>query len=167
MKPAFNVLFLCTHNSARSIMAEAILAKIAKGKFHAYSAGSASVRTPMLYVIDRLKALGHDTSKYRSKSWNEFTGPDAPRMDFVFTLCDTLDDQRCPDFGEQVVTAAWPFPDPAKFKGSDIERTTLINALYGMIRRRLEVFINLPYATLDSIALKARLDELGDSSRFD
>ena len=165
MKPAFNVLFLCTHNSARSIMAEAILEKVANGKFNAYSAGSHPARTPVVDVMARLKALGHDTSKLRSKSWDEFSGPDAPRMDFVITLCDTLDGQTCPEFGGKVVTAAWPFPDPAKFKGSEVERATMINALYGMIRRRLELFVNLPYASLDSIALKARLDELGDSAR--
>ena len=166
MTPAFNVLFLCTHNSARSIMAEAILEKIANGKFRAYSAGSAPRRTPMREVMERLAVFGHDVSTLRSKSWNEFTGPDAPRMDFIITLCDTLDGQTCPDFGDTVVTAAWPFPDPAKFKGSDIERTTMINSLYGMIRRRLEAFVNLPYVSLDSIALKARLDELGDITQY-
>jgi protein-tyrosine-phosphatase/DNA-binding transcriptional ArsR family regulator len=166
MTPAFNVLFLCTHNSARSIIAEAILEKIANGKFNAYSAGSDPAQAPMAEVIDRLRALGHDVSKLRSKSWNEFTGPNAPRMDFVITLCDTLHGQVCPDFGNKTVTAAWPFPDPAKFSGSEMERTTMLNQLYGMIRRRLEVFINLPYASLDSIALKARLDELGDSTKY-
>ena len=166
MQPAFNVLFLCTHNSARSIMAEAILTRIAKDTFHAYSAGSAPVRTPMPDVIERLKVLGHDISTLRSKSWNEFIGPNAPRMDFVITLCDTLDGQKCPDFGDKVVTAAWPFPDPAKFKGSDVERVTNLNALYGMIRRRLEIFVNLPYASLDRMALKARLDELGDGTKY-
>lgn len=166
MTPAFNVLFLCTHNSARSIIAEAILEKIAKGKFNGYSAGSEPAPTPMPAVLERLRALGHDVSRLRSKSWNEFTGSSAPRMDFVITLCDTLDGQVCPDFGNKVVTAAWPFPDPAKFIGSDFERATMINQLYGMIRRRLEVFINLPYASLDGMALKARLDELGDSTKY-
>ena len=166
MAPAFNVLFLCTHNSARSIMAEAILEKVGKGKFHAYSAGSEPSRAPVRDVMERLKVLGHDVSKLRSKSWHEFTGPDAPRMDFVITLCDTIQGQICPDFGNTVVTAAWPFPDPSKFKGSEIEKATMINALYGMIRRRLEIFVNLPYASLDQMALKARLDDLGDASKF-
>lgn len=166
MQPAFNVLFLCTHNSARSIMAEAILETIGKGKFHAYSAGSEPVKRPMPAVIERLQALGHDVSRLRSKSWDEFTGPNAPRMDFVLTLCDTLDGQVCPEFGGKVVTAAWPFPDPAKFKGSEIERATNLYALYGMIRRRLEIFISLPYASLDRMALKRRLDELGDVTRY-
>ncbi|MCF8531638.1 MAG: metalloregulator ArsR/SmtB family transcription factor [Reyranella sp.] len=164
MTPAFNVLFLCTHNSARSQMAEVILNQIGKGKFNAYSAGSEPAQAPMAEVIEKLKALGHDVSRLRCKSWNDFAGPNAPRMDFVITLCDTLQGQRCPDFGEKPVTAAWPLPDPAKFSGTAIERATMINELYGMIRRRLEIFINLPYASLDRMALKKRLDELGDST---
>lgn len=165
MTPAFNVLFLCTHNSARSLMAQAILNHIGKGKFNAYSAGSEPAPTPMAEVIERLKTLGHDVSELRCKSWNKFAGPNAPRMDFVITLCDTLQGQHCPDFGEKPVTAAWPLPDPAKFSGTAIERATMINELYGMIRRRLDIFINLPYASLDRMALKKRLDELGDSAK--
>ena len=165
MTPAFNVLFLCTHNSARSLIAEAILDRIGQGRFNAYSAGSEPARQPMPDVIEKLRTLGHDVSRLRCKSWDQFAGPEAPRMDFVITLCDTLHGQQCPDFGDKPVTAAWPFPDPAKFSGSSAERATMINALYGMIRRRLEVFIGLPYASLDRIALKARLDELGDSTK--
>jgi ArsR family transcriptional regulator, arsenate/arsenite/antimonite-responsive transcriptional repressor / arsenate reductase (thioredoxin) len=165
MSSAFNVLFLCTHNSARSLMAQAILGQIGKGRFNAYSAGSEPSRAPMREVIEKLKVLGHDVSGLRCKSWNEFTGPDSPRMDFVITLCDMLHGQDCPDLGNKPVTAAWPLPDPAKFAGSDIERATMINALYGMIRRRLEIFISLPYTSLDRMAFKKRLDELGDSTR--
>jgi len=163
--PAFNVLFLCTQNSARSIMAEALLQKIGKGRFNAYSAGSHPAAHPMPDVIERLKAFGHDTSNLRSKSWNEFTGPDAPRMDFVIALCDTLQGQVCPDFGNKAMTAAWPLPDPAKFTGTATERTTLLNELYAMIRRRLEAFTSLPFASLDKIALGLRLDEIGDTAR--
>lgn len=165
MSAAFNVLFLCTHNSARSLMAQAILDKVGRGKFNAYSAGSHPARGPMPEVIDKLKTLGHDVSGLRCKSWDEFTGPDAPHMDFVITLCDTLQGQDCPDVGDKPVTAAWPLPDPAKFKGTPVEHATMINELYGMIRRRLEIFVNLPHASLDRIALKKRLDELGDSQR--
>ncbi len=165
MTPAFNVLFLCTHNSARSLMAEAILEQASKGKFNAYSAGSDPAPEPMPDVLAKLQALGHDVGRLRCKSWDEFTGPDAPRMDFVITLCDVLQGQHCPDFGEKPVTGAWPLPDPAKFTGSAIERATMINELYGMVRRRLEIFINLPYASLDRMALKKRLDEIGDSAR--
>lgn len=166
MAPVFNVLFLCTHNSARSIIAEAILATIAKGKFNAYSAGSDPAPSPMPEVVERLRALGHDVSTLHAKSWNDFTGSNAPRMDFVITLCDTLNGQSCPDFGDKVVTAAWPFPDPAKFIGSDFERATMINQLYGMIRRRIEIFVNLPHVSLSRMALKQRLDELGDVTRY-
>ena len=165
MSAAFNVLFLCTHNSARSLMAQAILDRVGRGKFNAYSAGSHPARGPMPEVIDKLKTLGHDVSGLRCKSWDEFTGPDAPYMDFVITLCDTLQGQDCPDVGDKPITAAWPLPDPAKFKGTPTERATMINELYGMIRRRLEIFVNLPHASLDRIALKKRLDELGDSNR--
>ncbi|GAA3843333.1 metalloregulator ArsR/SmtB family transcription factor [[Pseudomonas] carboxydohydrogena] len=163
--PSFNVLFLCTHNSARSIMAEALLDRLAGGKFRAYSAGSEPVKSPLPEVIERLKALGHDVSGLRSKSWNEFTGPNAPRMDFIIALCDTPEGQACPDFGDRFVTAAWPLPDPTKFVGSNTERTTLLNELYAMLRRRIEIFINLPFASLDRIALSKRLDEIGDTTR--
>ena len=166
MTPTFNVLFLCTHNSARSIIAEAILERIGKGKFKAYSAGNDPAAAPMPEVLDRLKILGHDVTSLRSKSWNEFMGPAAPRMDFVITLCDRVDGQVCPEFGDRPVTAAWPFPDPAKFHGSEIEKTAFLNGLYGMIRRRLEAFSSLPFASLDRMALKGRLDELGDSSKL-
>jgi len=165
MTPSFNILFLCTRNSARSIIAEAIPQKIGKGKFNGYSAGSDPSDEPMPEVIARLKVLGHDVSQLRSKSWNEFTGPDAPRLDFVIALCDTLDGQVCPDFGEKFITAAWPLPDPAKFTGSAPERPTLLNELYAMVRRRLEIFTSLPFASLDRMAVKARLDEIGDSAR--
>ena len=166
MEPAFNVLFICTRNSARSIMAEAILERIGRGRFNAYSAGSHPASEPMPEVIDRLSAMGHDVSRLRSKSWNEFTKPDAPRMDFVLTLCDPAEGESCPDLGERPITAVWPFPDPAKFSGTEVERTALLNQLYGMIRRRLEAFASLPFGTLERIALKERLDELGDSSKF-
>ena len=165
MTPAFNVLFLCTHKSARSIMAEALLEKIGRGKFHAYSAGSDPAVNPMPDVVSRLQALGHDVTNLRCKSWNEFTGPSAPRMDFVIALCDTPQGQACPDLGEKFVTGAWPLPDPADFKGSPTERTTLLNELYAMIRRRIEIFTSLPFATLDKMALKARLDEIGDTQK--
>ncbi len=160
MAPAFNVLFICTRNSARSVIAEAILDRIGRGRFNAYSAGSNPAGKPMPEVLMRLKMLGHDISQLRSKSWSEFMGPDAPRMDFVITLCDPDDGEVCPDLGSRPVTAVWPFPDPARFRGSDVECKALLNELYGMIRRRLETFTNLPFKSLDRMALKARLDEL-------
>lgn len=165
MSPSFNVLFLCTHNSARSIIAEALLEKIGKGSFHAYSAGSDPLAEPIPEVVERLKALGHDVSRLRSKSWSEFARPDAPRMDFIISLCDAIKGEVCPDLGADIVTAAWPLPDPAQFTGPQAERTTLLNELYGMIRRRLEIFTSLPFTSLDKMAVKVRLDEIGDTMR--
>lgn len=162
-EPAFNVLFLCTRNSARSIMAEAILNRLGEGRFRAFSAGSdPSPEGPMPEVLAQLKALGHDVSGLSSKSWNLFMEPGAPRMDFVITLCDVLNGQTCPDFGETVVTAGWPLPDPAKFTGSAAERATLLNELYAGLHRRIGIFVSLPLASLDRLALKARLDELAN-----
>ena len=144
MTPAFNVLFLCTHNSARSIMAEALLEKIGRGDSTPIPPGPTRLwrRCPM--SSERLQALGHDVTSLRCKSWNEFTGPNAPRMDFVIALCDTPQGQSCPDFGEKFITGAWPLPDPVSFTGSPTERATLLNELYAMIRRRIEIFTSLP-----------------------
>ncbi len=160
MSPAFNVLFLCTHNAARSIMAEAILRQIGGTRFQTYSAGSVPNVAPNPEVIARLHAFGHDTGALHSKSWHDFTGPNAPRMDFVIALCDTLDGDACPDFSAFAVTAAWPLPDPAKFSGNATERATMLNELYASLRRRLEIFTALPFASLDRMAMKVRLDQI-------
>ena len=161
MTAAFNVLFLCTKNSGRSVMAEAILHKVGGGRFNAYSAGSDPAPEPMPEVIDKLRVLGHDTGSLRSKSWHEFTGDRAPRMDFVIALCDTLEGQSCPDFGDKAVTGAWPLPDPAKFHGSAAERSTMLNELYASLNRRIGIFTSLPFDSLDRLAARARLDEIG------
>ncbi len=165
MSAAFNVLFLCTANSARSIMAESILNSIGGGRFRAYSAGSDPADAPRGEVIEKLAAVGHATATLRSKSWDEFTGPDAPQMDFVIALCDTLDGQACPDFGDKAITGAWPLPDPAKFTGSPAERATLMNELYASLHRRLSIFVNLPFASLDRLAARQRLDEISGQVR--
>ena len=161
MTPAFNVLFLCTHNAARSIMAEALLNTLGRGRFHAWSAGSDPIAAPNPDVIEKLRILGHDTAGLHSKSWHAFTGSGAPRMDFVITLCDTLHGQTCPDFGTLAVTGAWPLPDPAKFNGNTAENATLLNEVYAGLRRRIEIFIALPFASLDRMAMRVRLDEIG------
>lgn len=161
MTPAHNVLFLCTRNSGRSIMAEVILKKLGGAKFNVYSAGSDPADAPMAAVLDKLDALGHPLDELRSKSWDEFSGPDAPHMDFVIALCDTLEGQVCPDFGDKAVTGAWPLPDPGKFSGSPTEQSTLLNELYTSLTRRLGIFISLPFATLDRTAARARLDDIG------
>jgi arsenate reductase len=155
------VLFLCTRNSARSLMAEAILAAVAPGRFRAYSAGSEPAARPMPEVVEKLHALRHDISSLRSKSWDEFLRPDAPRMDFVIALCDVLDGQACPDFGTTAVTAAWPLPDPARFRGDAAEKSALLNELYAGLHRRISIFTSLPFASLDRLAVRKRLDELG------
>ncbi len=161
MTPTFNVLFLCTRNSGRSIMAEAILRKIGEGRFNAYSAGSDPAAAPIPEMLEKLASLGHDTAILRSKSWSEFVGPSAPQMDFVIALCDTLDGQVCPDFGARAVTGSWPLPDPAKFSGNAAERSTMLNELYASLTRRISIFTSLPFAALDRIAVRARLDEIG------
>lgn len=165
MTPAFNVLFLCTHNSARSIMAEAILDQLGDGRFRAYSAGSDPFAAPRPEVMEKLRTFGHDVSGLRSKSWDEFMGPEAPRMDFVIALCDTLHGQACPDFGDKAVTASWPLPDPGDFTGSEAQRGILLNELYASLKRRIGIFTSLPFASLDRMAVRARLDELGDAVR--
>src|SRR5690348_15400132 len=154
MTAAFNVLFLCTHNSARSIMAEAILQKYGGERFHAYSAGSKPIAKPNAEVLAKLRALGHDTDQLRSKSWGEFTGANAPHMDFVITLCDTPRGQECPDFGDMAGTAAWPLPEPGKFNGSPVERAALLNEPYASLRRPIEIFAALTFASLDRMAMK-------------
>jgi arsenate reductase len=144
-------------------MAEAILNRLGQGRFRAFSAGNQPApEGPLPEVISQLRALGHDVSSLRSKSWDEFSGPEAPRMDFVIALCDTLSGQACPDFCETALSAAWPLPDPAKFNGSAAERATLLNELYASLRRRLELFASLPFANLDRLSLKARLDEIAN-----
>lgn len=164
LRPAFNVLFLCTHNSARSIAAEALLNRIGRNRFRAYSAGSDPARAPNTAVIEKLKGLGHDVSTLRSKSWDEFTRPEAPKMDFVISLCDTVQGQQCPDFSGMAITASWPLPDPARYRGSDVEQGILLNQLIAMLSRRLEIFCSLPYENLDRISLQTRLDKIGESS---
>ena len=161
MTPAFNVLFLCTRNSARSIIAEAIVNRFAGERFRAYSAGSDPAAAPMPAVLEKLRALGHDVSGLHSKSWRLFAGPEAPRLDFVIGLCDTFDGQACPDFGDKAVTASWSLPDPAKFTGAGAEREAMLNELYGSLYRRIMIFINLPFDKLDRMAVRGRLDEIG------
>jgi arsenate reductase len=164
MTPAFNVLFLCTRNSARSIIAEAILNRYGGNRFHAYSAGSEPAGAPTPEVLEKLRAVGHDVSGLHSKSWHLFTGPDAPVLDFVIGLCDTFDGQACPDFGDKAVTASWSLPDPAKFTGSAAERTALLNELYAGLYRRIMIFANLAFDKLDRMAVRARLDEIGEGT---
>lgn len=158
---ALRVLFLCTRNSARSILAEAILRDLGRGRFVVASAGTAPAEDgPMPEILALLRALGHDVSGLRSKHWNEFSRDGAAPVDFVITLCDVVAGQTCPEFAGVRATAAWPLPDPAKFSGSAAERATLLNELYAGLRRRLEIFAALPLVSLARMSLEARLGEL-------
>ena len=159
----YNVLFLCTANSARSIMAEVILNQIGHGRFMAFSAGSDPASAPLPEMLDYLDKRGHNTMGVRSKSWDEFLAADAPRMDFVIALCDVLHEQKCPEFGKTVVSTSWPLPDPRKFAGNPTERATLLNELYASLHRRLEIFTSLPFDELDRTALKSRLSDISGS----
>jgi protein-tyrosine-phosphatase len=157
----YNVLFLCTGNSARSIMAEAILERLGEGRFNAYSAGSHPAGAVNPYALDLLKRFNHKTEGLRSKSWDEFAIPGAPRMDFVFTVCDNAAGEVCPIWPGQPMSAHWPFADPAAFEGSEAEKRACFAEVYGQIHNRISIFVSLPLASLGRIALKARLDRLG------
>ncbi|MGD9739922.1 MAG: arsenate reductase ArsC [Bauldia sp.] len=161
----YNVLFLCTGNSARSIIAEAILAKEGQGRFRAFSAGSypKGMVNPMTIVL--LSNLGFDTSAFRSKSWDEFSGPDAPDMDFVFTVCDDAAGEACPVWPGHPMTAHWGVPDPAAATGSDAERMIAFTDAYRMLHNRISVFLALPIETIDKLALKQHLAAIGDMPR--
>ncbi|MCA1490533.1 arsenate reductase ArsC [Sinorhizobium alkalisoli] len=158
---AYNVLFLCTGNSARSIIAEAILNRLGRGRFRAYSAGSYPKGEVHPFTLQLLKGLNYDTSSARSKSWDEFAAPDAPQMDFVFTVCDDAAGEACPAWPGQPMTAHWGVPDPAAAEGSETERHFAFAETHRMLSNRLSIFISLPMTSLDRLALQRRLDEIG------
>ena len=157
----YNVLFLCTGNSARSILAEAILNRAGKGRFRAFSAGSQPKRHVNPHTLDLLRHLGHDTSPLRSKSWSEFAVAGAPELDFVFTVCDNAAGEACPFWPGQPMTAHWGIPDPAAAQGSEAEIAAAFNDAYRMLERRIELFLALPLAKLDNMVLTRRLKDIG------
>ena len=157
----FNVLFLCTGNSARSIMAEAILNKLGAGKFRAYSAGSQPKGQVSPHTIQLLQSLGYNISGFRSKSWNEFAKPGAPPLDFAFTVCDNVAGEICPVWPGQPMTAHWGVPDPAEAQGSPAEIALAFKDAYRMLHRRIGVFTALPIRSLDQLSLQQRLKEIG------
>jgi arsenate reductase (thioredoxin) len=157
----FNVLFLCTGNSARSILAEAILNRVGQGRFKAYSAGSQPKGEVHPYALQLLKSLNHDTSFARSKSWEEFAAPGAPPMHFVFTVCDNAAMEACPVWPGQPMTAHWGVPDPAAAEGTDAEKHFAFADTYRMLNSRISIFTSLPMNMLDRLALQKRLDEIG------
>jgi protein-tyrosine-phosphatase len=157
----FNVLFLCTGNSARSIMAEAILNKLGAGKFRAFSAGSQPKGWVHPETLRLLQSLGYDTSRFRSKSWSEFADPGAPLLDFVFTVCDNAAGETCPVWPGQPMTAHWGIPDPAEAKGSAAEIALAFKDAYRMLNQRIGIFTSLPLRALDQLSLQQKLHEIG------
>jgi protein-tyrosine-phosphatase len=157
----YNVLFLCTGNSARSILGEAILNKIGKGKFVAYSAGSNPKGEVSPHTLKFLSRLGFPIQNLRSKSWSEFSGPEAPALDFVFTVCDNAANEVCPVWPGQPMTAHWGVPDPAAVTGEERAIELAFCDAYAVLHRRIELFANLPIGSLDRMSLKNRLDEIG------
>jgi arsenate reductase len=161
----YNVLFLCTGNSARSIFGEAVLNKIGKGKFLAYSAGSWPKGDVNPHALALLQRLGFSTSALRSKSWDEFARPDAPKMDFVFTVCDNAANEVCPVWPGQPITAHWGVPDPAAATGDEAAIAAAFRDALSILRRRIELFANLPVKSLDRMSLKRRVDAIGSGAQ--
>lgn len=160
----FNVLFLCTHNSARSIIAEAVLNRLGAGRFKAYSAGSQPSGKVHPYALDLLRQLNYDTSPSRSKSWQEFASPDAPELDFVFTVCDDAANEVCPVWPGQPTSAHWGLPDPSAAEGNEAERRFAFADTHRMLYQRIGIFTNLPLASLDKLSLQHHLDGIGRST---
>ncbi len=157
----FNVLFLCTGNSARSILAEAILNKTGAGKFRAYSAGSQPKGKVNPGTLQLLSNLKFDITPYRSKSWDEFAKPGAPQLDFVFTVCDNAANEVCPVWPGQPMTAHWGVPDPAEARGTPAEVAAAFAEAYRMLNNRISVFVSLPIASLDRMSLQKRVRDIG------
>ena len=162
-KKVFNVLFICTGNSARSIMAEAVLNRAGQGRFRAYSAGSQPKGHVHPYALDLLRRLHFDLSAARSKSWKEFTGPDAPKLDFAFTLCDDAAAETCPVWPGQPMTAHWGLPDPAAATGNEPEVRLAFADAMRMLTNRINIFVSLPMRSLDLLSLQKQLDAIGKS----
>lgn len=158
----FNVLFLCTGNSARSIMAESILNRAGQGRFKAFSAGSQPAGQVHPHALDLLDKFNYATDALRSKSWDEFAGEDAPALHFVFTVCDRAAKESCPLWPGQPMTAHWGLPDPAAAEGTEAERRLAFSDAYRMLSNRIDIFINLPISSLDKLALQKRLNEIGN-----
>jgi len=162
-EPVYNVLFLCTGNTARSILAEGILRKDGAGRFNAFSAGSQPKGIVNPYALKTLEAYGYPTDDFRSKSWEEFAVPGAPDMNFVFTVCDNAAGEACPVWPGQPMTAHWGIEDPAAVEGSDIEKQKAFNLAFRYMKTRISLLLSTPIARLDKLKLKARMQEIGES----
>jgi protein-tyrosine-phosphatase len=158
----YNVLFLCTGNSARSIIAEAIMNRAGAGKFKAYSAGSDPKGQVNPHTIALLKSLNYKTDDFRSKNWDEFAQAGAPQLDFVFTVCDNAANEVCPVWPGQPMSAHWGVPDPAAVEGSQAEIAAAFAETYRMLNSRITIFCNLPFDSLDRLSLQKRLKEIGE-----
>jgi arsenate reductase len=163
MAEHYRVLFLCTGNSARSIMAEAILNQRGKGRFTAYSAGSHPTGQARPEALKQIESCGMSTEGLRSKSWDEFSGPNAPKLDFVFTVCDNAAKEQCPFWPGQPMTAHWGIPDPAAQKGTPEEVARAFHDAFVVLDRRIGLFLSLPLATLDNLAIKREIDQIGQA----
>ena len=161
--PHYNVLFLCTGNSARSIMAEALMNRKAKGNFTAYSAGSHPAGQVRPEAIRLMEKAGLEVTSARSKSWDEFSKPDSPHLSFVFTVCDNAAQEVCPFWPGQPMTAHWGIPDPAAVQGTPEQIERAYSQAFQALERRISLFLCLPFATLDTFALQKKLDDIGKS----
>jgi arsenate reductase len=157
----YNVLFLCTHNSARSILGECVMNKLGAGLFKGYSAGSQPSGRVHPMALDLARQLHYDTSALRSKSWEEFSRPEAPKLHFVFTVCDDAADEVCPVWPGQPMTAHWGLPDPSRAEGNEAERRLAFAETHRMLHQRISVFTSLPLASLNRLNLQKRLDHIG------
>jgi arsenate reductase len=162
-KQPFNVLFLCTGNSARSILAEALLNRSGQGKFKAYSAGSQPKGEVHPYALDLLRRMHFDVSGLRSKSWTEFAQPGAPKLDFVFTVCDNAANESCPLWPGQPMTAHWGIPDPAAATGTEPEVRLAFAEAFRLLSNRINIFVALPMHSLDALSLQRQLDAIGNT----
>jgi protein-tyrosine-phosphatase len=158
---SYHVLFLCTGNSARSILAESLLQHWSRGHFVAHSAGSQPKGQVHPYALDLLRSLKMPSEGFRSKSWEEFATPDSPKLDFVFTVCDSAANEPCPVWPGQPMTAHWGVPDPAAVEGSELQKRQAFREAFRQLENRIKIFTALPLATLDRMSLKRKLDDIG------
>jgi arsenate reductase (thioredoxin) len=160
-QPPLNVLFLCTHNSARSIIAECVMNRLGAPRFKGFSAGSQPSGRVHPYALDLLRNSNYDASVLRSKSWEEFAAPGAPKLDFVFTVCDNAANEVCPVWPGQPMSAHWGLPDPAAVEGTESEKHYAFADTHRMLYQRISIFTNLPLESLDKLSLQKKLDEIG------